>query len=102
MRAVRLHRLGGTPQVDTVAVPRRRPGETLVSVAAAALNPADLMMARGSFPDRLPPLPFVVGLEGAGRIVESDAYPAGTPVWWQALGTAAEYAIAPDDRIVPL
>ena len=77
-RAARIHSLGETPQVDNVDPPRRLPGQTLVSVAGAAVNPADLLMARGYYPGQLPPLPFVVGLEGAGRVLDSDVHAAGT------------------------
>lgn len=101
-RAARLHSLGALPRVEEIARPGRRPGQTLVSVAAAGVNPADLMMARGSYPGELPPLPFVVGLEGAGHVLESDAHPVGTPIWWQAPGSAATHAVVPDERTVRL
>lgn len=35
-------------------------------------------------------------------MIESDAYPAETPVWWQAPGAAATHAVVPDERIAPL
>ena len=60
-------------------------------------------MAQGYYPGGLPPLPFVVGLEGAGHVVEADVYaPPETPVWWQAPGAAATHAVVPDERVVPL
>lgn len=59
-------------------------------------------MARGYYPGELPQFPFIVGLEGAGRVLESDLHPSGTPVWWQAPGAAATTAHVPDERLVPL
>jgi len=98
-RAARLHTLGGTPQIDSVGPLQRRPGHTLVSVTASAVNPADLLMARGYYPGPLPRLPFVVGLEGTGHVLESEAHPAGTPVWWQAPGAAATFAVVPTNAL---
>lgn len=49
----------------------RRPGELLVRVRAAALNYPDLLMTRGTYQLR-PDLPFALGMEMAGEVVEAD------------------------------
>lgn len=54
-----------------VTVPTRRPGQLLVRVRAAALNYPDLLMTRGDYQLK-PPLPFTLGMEMAGEVVESD------------------------------
>ena len=41
-------------------------GQAVVELLAAALNPADLAIASGSFPAGSPPLPYVPGIEGVG------------------------------------
>lgn len=47
-------------------------GQLLVEVAAAGLNPVDLVIARGTSPYRVPALPSVCGLEGVGNVVLGD------------------------------
>ena len=46
--------------------------EVRIAVAAAAVNFPDLLMARGAYQFK-PTLPFVLGMEGAGTIVECGA-----------------------------
>ena len=60
--------------VELAEVPRptRAPGEVLVEIRAASLNFPDLLMTRGDYQLK-PPLPFVLGLEFAGKVVEADA-----------------------------
>lgn len=75
MRAVRVERL--SPDLSGVALvdlpdPVRGPGELLVAVEAASLNFPDLLMTRGEYQHK-PTLPFVPGMEMAGRVLEADA-----------------------------
>jgi len=63
MRAVRVHELGGTPQVDDVEPPSA-PG--LVRVVTGALNPVDVTIANGRFWGGTPDFPYVVGSEVVG------------------------------------
>ena len=75
MKAVRVERLSGDLSgvaLTEVAEPVRRPGELLVAVEAASLNFPDLLMTRGEYQHK-PPLPFVPGMEMAGRVLEADA-----------------------------
>lgn len=79
----------------------------MVELRAAALNPADLAIASGSFPAGSPPLPYVPGIEGVGSIVESDRFAPGTRVWASGRGLgvtsdgtfAAQFA-ASDDVLI--
>ncbi|MEO7854506.1 MAG: alcohol dehydrogenase catalytic domain-containing protein, partial [Rubrivivax sp.] len=48
-------------------LPTCGPGQLSVDVHAAALNFPDLLMTRGRYQLK-PPLPFVVGMEGAGVV----------------------------------
>ena len=61
-----------------VAEPVRAPGEVLVQIRAMSLNFPDLLMTRGEYQLK-PPLPFVLGLEFAGEVLDSDADSAMRP-----------------------
>lgn len=68
MRALRVHAFGETPRLDRIPVPDPGPEEVLVEVAAGVVSHHDLTVAGGDFPLK-PELPYVPGLEGAGRVV---------------------------------
>jgi len=71
MRALQQTSLKGTKDlrlIDDAPVPKPRPGEVLVRVAAAGVNFADISRAQGTF-HRGPQPPFVAGFEAAGAIV---------------------------------
>ena len=63
--------LSGVALVE-LAAPVRAPGEVLVQVRAASLNFPDLLMTRGEYQLK-PPLPFVLGLEFSGTVIEAGA-----------------------------
>ncbi|MEP9352682.1 zinc-binding dehydrogenase [Xanthobacter sp. KR7-65] len=74
MRAVFLTGHGGNEVValDRRPMPVRGPGEVLVRIRAAGLNRVDLYM-RDSGAGITHRLPLVMGLDGAGEVVEVDA-----------------------------
>ena len=83
-------------------MPVRRPGETLVRMAAAGLAHLDRSVAEGSLGVH-PPLPYVPSTDGSGWVVESEVHPAGAFVWIRGGGlgverdgVAGEYAVVPD------
>lgn len=113
MKAVRIHAFGG-PEVlscDEAPVPEPGPGEVLVRVSAAALNPPD-WYAREGFPgvprEMVPPmeLPMILGTDVSGVVAEVGAgvegFAAGDevfgllrfPATFQS-GAYAEYVTAP-------
>ena len=51
-----------------VAVPEPGPGQVLLKVRFAALNPADAFLAQAMYPAK-PPLPHVLGRDGVGEVV---------------------------------
>ncbi|MEZ5070418.1 MAG: zinc-binding dehydrogenase [Bacteroidales bacterium] len=58
----------GEPLImEEVPVPRPGPGEVLVEMAAAPINPSDLATLKGGYVDW--PYPLIPGLEGSGRVV---------------------------------
>ena len=62
--------LSGVALADT-AEPMRRPGQLLVRMRAASLNYPDLLMMRGAYQLK-PDLPFTLGMEMAGEVVDAD------------------------------
>ncbi|MBX7493344.1 NADPH:quinone oxidoreductase family protein [Qipengyuania sp. 1NDW9] len=75
MKALRVTRL--SPDLSGVELldlprPARGDGDVLVKVAAASLNYPDLLMTRGDYQFK-PEVPFTLGLEMAGEVVEADA-----------------------------
>ncbi len=75
MRAVQLSAYDGTPEsisVATIPVPRPGPGEVLVRMHAAPINPSDLMFVRGLY-GFAKPLPATPGFEGSGTVTETGS-----------------------------
>ncbi|HDR67964.1 MAG TPA: alcohol dehydrogenase [Bacteroidaceae bacterium] len=68
MMAVRQTSSGGKLTVEKVPVPVPGPGEVLVKMAAAPLNPSDISFIKGIYgkPDQFP---FTPGFEGSGIVV---------------------------------
>ncbi|MEZ5076071.1 MAG: zinc-binding dehydrogenase [Solirubrobacterales bacterium] len=104
-----IERLGGAPSAAPVQRPTAVAGETLVEVAAAAVNPVDVSISAGSFYAAVPTPPYVPGVEGTGTVVVSETFAPGTPVWLYGAGlgmtrqgTLAEQVATADDALVEL
>src|SRR2546426_8403993 len=106
MKAIQVSQVGG-PEVMRLVdlpVPTPKPNEALVQIKAAGVNFIDVYFREGRYPA---PLPFINGQEGAGIItaVDSDVTNAkiGDRVAYTgALGSYAEYAAVPADRLVKI
>jgi NADPH2:quinone reductase len=113
MRAWQLHDFGSLDhlRLDEVPRPEPGPGEVLLQVAYAALNPADRYMALGQYPRPAAP-PFALGRDASGTVVraaESGRIPEGSRVVLlrsdlgvSRTGTLAEYVSVPEDCLAPL
>jgi hypothetical protein len=64
MRAAVVRTHGAPPQYGTHLVPRRGPGQALIAVTAAPVNPLDLLCASGRSYFGEPALPHVPGAQG--------------------------------------
>ena len=67
MTALRQHEPGGPLSAEEVDVPRPGPGEVLIKMHAAPVNPSDLALLTGAYLKRSYPL--TPGLEGSGTVV---------------------------------
>jgi NADPH2:quinone reductase len=106
MKAIQVARVGG-PEVLTLVdlpVPDPKPNEALVQISAAGVNFIDVYFREGRYPA---PLPFIDGQEAAGIVVavgpDVTTLRLGDRVGYTgALGSYAEYAAVPADRLVRL
>jgi NADPH:quinone reductase-like Zn-dependent oxidoreductase len=81
-------------RADEVPQPTPGPGEVLVRVAATAFNPSEVGVRLGFLRVELP---HTLGWDVSGTRVDT-----GEPVLgWLDGGAAAQYAVAPESRIVP-
>ncbi|WP_338739803.1 NADPH:quinone reductase [Haloplanus salilacus] len=112
MKAIRYHEHGDTDvlTVDDVPTPEPGPGELLVRVRAASVNPIDTYVRDGAV-SPADGLPHVGGSDMAG-VVEAagdgvDGMAVGDRVFATGLGlfedgTYAEYVVAPAESLAPL
>ena len=107
MQAVVVSDPGGPEALVLTDRPDPEPGagEVLVDVAAAGVNYIDVYHRTGAYPL---PTPFVVGLEGAGRVSGLgegvDGLAVGDPVAWAMVPGAgyAQRVVVPAERLVPV
>jgi NADPH:quinone reductase-like Zn-dependent oxidoreductase len=106
LRAVLLKEFTDSPgsvTVSEVPQPSLQPGEVLVRIEAAAINPSDIANIRGSFPHTN--LPRIIGRDFGGRVVEGPPHLLDREVWgsggsdlgFTRDGTHAEYIALPED-----
>ncbi|KAG0219183.1 NADPH:quinone reductase [Mortierella sp. NVP41] len=94
-RAIRVEEYGDVSVLKSTTIPRPiiRPDQALVKVAYAGINYGDLGQRSGSYPL---PLPFTLGGEGSGEIVEvgseiQHGFKVGDRVTFLARGAYADY-----------
>lgn len=108
MRAVRLTTFlesPGSATVSEVPQPSPQPGEILIRIAAAAINPSDIANIRGSF--KITNLPRVIGRDFAGQVVQGPTHLLNREVWgcggsdlgFTRDGTHAEYIALPEEGV---
>lgn len=103
MRAVHVSSYDGPSAVSVLDVPRPAPapGQVLIRVEAAGVSFPELLQSRGEYQLR-PPLPYIIGSEVAGTVVESlsERWASGDRVAaYVTVGGLAEY-VAVDANLV--
>ena len=58
----------GELRLGEVPDPQPGPGQALLEMKFAALNPADAFLAQGMYPAK-PPLPHILGRDGVGKVI---------------------------------
>jgi NADPH2:quinone reductase len=106
MKAIQVKQVGGPEAMELVELPVPQPkaNEVVVKLAASGVNFIDVYFREGRYKTQLP---FVPGQEGAGSVIavgaEVKSVKVGDRVAWTAvLGSYAEYAALPADRLVPV
>ncbi|MGB8832681.1 MAG: alcohol dehydrogenase catalytic domain-containing protein, partial [Candidatus Sulfotelmatobacter sp.] len=104
MKAIQVKQVGGPEAMELVELPVPQPSanEAVVKLAASGVNFIDIYFREGRYKTQLP---FVPGQEGAGTVTALGAdvksMKVGDRVAWTAvLGSYAEYAAIPTDRLV--
>ena len=104
MKAIQIQKTGG-PEVLTlvdIPVPKPKPNEVIVKIAASGVNFIDVYFREGRYPS---PLPFVDGQEGAGTVTEAGSdvktfKPGDHVAYSNVVGSYAEYAAVPAEKLV--
>jgi NADPH2:quinone reductase len=104
VQAIQVQKSGG-PEVLTLVdlpVPKPKPNEVVVKVSAAGVNFIDVYFREGRYST---PLPFVNGQEACGIVSDvgngvKSLKPGDRVAYTSILGSYAQYAAAPSDRVV--
>jgi NADPH2:quinone reductase len=106
MKAIQVQQTGAIDVMQYVDLPtpQPKPNEALIKVAAIGVNFIDTYNREGRYKV---PLPFVLGQEGAGTVMEvgkdvTGVKPGDRVAWANLLGSYAEYAIVPANRVVKI
>ena len=68
MRAITISQYGASPALTELPIPQPAPGQVLIAIRAAGMNPMDAQVATGGWKDRMPAtFPMVLGADLAGR-----------------------------------
>jgi NADPH:quinone reductase len=109
MKAIRVDQFGGPENLRIQEVPALKPGpgQVVVRMRAAGVNPVDTYIRAGAYP-RKPALPYTPGTDGSGTVeavgdgvkrfkVGDRVYTAGS-----LTGTYAEQALCDEQSLFPL
>jgi NADPH:quinone reductase len=104
MKAIQVQQHGGPEVLSFVdlPIPKPKPNEAVVKLAAAGVNYIDIYYREGRYPT---PPTFVDGFEGAGVVSEIGSgvksLKVGDRVCYTGnLGSYAEYVAVPEDRLI--
>ena len=106
MKAIQILRTGGPEVLTLQELPTPTPGlgEALIRIEACGVNFIDTYFREGRYPAALP---YTLGQEAAGSVVSvgrevSVVKPGDRVAWCSIPGTYAEYAVAPESRLIVL
>ena len=107
MKAIVVREFGGAEvlRVEELPLPTPGPGQVLVRLHAAGVNPVETYIRSGAY-DPLPTLPYTPGGDGAGVVAAVGAgivgLQEGQRVYVAGCPSYAEYALCPGGGVHPL
>jgi NADPH2:quinone reductase len=102
MRAARLHSIGGTLQLDELPDPQPGPGEQLVDIAFASVNPLDVWISQGSVGAAAANLPWTPGTEATGHVDGRPVLVRGGGLGVMRQGLYCSRIAVPDAWLIPV
>ena len=109
MKAIRVQAFGPPEvmKIETIADPQPGPGQVLVAIRAAGVNPVDAYIRSGMYRPDLP-LPYTPGIDGAGVVEAAGAevtkFRTGQRVYltWAISGSYAQKTLCDATHVYPL
>jgi NADPH2:quinone reductase len=111
MKTWRFHEFGDIRnlKMEEAPIPEPGPGEALLRVHYAALNPADAYLVGGQYPRAGKP-PFAVGRDGSGTVAKAgERFREGervvvlrSEIGVSREGTLSDYVAVPEESLAPL
>jgi len=109
VKAIRVHEFGGPEvlQLEEVPDPQPGPGQVVIRVRAAGVNPVEAYIRTGTYASK-PNLPYTPGADAGGEVASVGAgvtqFKAGDRVYVTAskTGTYAELALCDQEKVHPL
>lgn len=102
MRAARLHSIGGTLQLDELPDPVPGPGEKLVDIAYASVNPLDVWITQGTVGAAAQNLPWTPGTEATGHVDGQPVLVRGGGLGVVRPGLYCGRIVVPDAWLLPV
>jgi NADPH:quinone reductase len=113
LRAITVTEYGATPAVEEMPRPAPGPGQVLIKLGAAGMNPMDRMLASGDWKPMPATFPMVLGADGAGVVEQlgegTSRFAVGAHLFGQlfiaplgSAGTYAEYVAVAEDAPLAL
>jgi NADPH:quinone reductase len=108
VRAITVTEYGASPAIAEVPTPEPGPGQVLIKLRAAGMNPMDGMLASGDWRPMPATFPMVLGADGAGAVNKlgegTSRFSVGEDLFGQLLiaplgsaGTYAEYVAVTEE-----
>jgi NADPH:quinone reductase len=108
LRAVTVTEYGAAPAIADIPTPEPGPGQVLIKLRAAGMNPMDRTLASGDWRPMPATFPMVLGADGAGVVEQlgqgTSSFSVGDDLFGQLLiaplgsaGTYAEYVAVAED-----
>jgi NADPH2:quinone reductase len=107
MRALKFYQTGSLDnlRLEEVPVPRPGPGDVLVQVKAAAINPSDVKNVQGKMHEtsvpRIPGRDFAgLVVQGPDELLNRSVFGSGGDLGFDRDGSHAEYFVVPANAVI--